>query len=221
MSYSYPTANWTERKAIITAHEQYTRGLLYFLANDDRIPQSLRSEMQSWGWCGDEFNDTNHFPFQLYVREARRMVSEAVFTMHDRISSRFKRDAIGLGTYNMDAHHAQRIAQKNSKGELVALNEGCISGFRDASFAHPFQISYSILTPPRSATTASNLLVPVCVSASHVGYGCLRLEPQYMIMGQAAGTAAHLALVEGVAVQDVDMGKLQALLLAQGARLAA
>eukprot|EP00730_Choanoeca_flexa_P007621 TRINITY_DN12360_c0_g2_i8.p1 TRINITY_DN12360_c0_g2~~TRINITY_DN12360_c0_g2_i8.p1 ORF type:complete len:535 (+),score=85.83 TRINITY_DN12360_c0_g2_i8:2-1606(+) len=216
-SWAYPNASFAQRSAIVQEHEHYTKSLIWYLLNSTAVPASIRAELAQWGWCADEFQATGGFPPQIYVREARRMRSDFVFTQHDRLDNRTKSDSIGLGDYNMDAHHVERIAINASDGSVHARNEGCISGYRDANIRKPFQIPYRVLTPP--AAIASNLLVSAAVSASHVGYGCLRLEPQYMIMGQAAATAMTMAIDAQTAVQDIRIAELQSRLADQGGRL--
>jgi hypothetical protein len=184
----------------------HTQGFFYFLANDDSVNPSLRKGMQSWGLSADEFTDNDFWPFQLYVREARRMVSDFVFTQHDREFNLTKPDSIGLFSYNIDTHNAQRIPQ----GTYVR-NEGDVEMYGSLG---PGQIPYRVLVPKRAEAT--NLLAPVPCSASHIGFGTIRLEPQWMIVGQSAGVAAAQALSAGVAVQDLDVGKLQARLTALG-----
>jgi hypothetical protein len=162
-----------------------------------------------WGLAKDEFTDTNHWPFQLYIRESRRMVGEYVMTQKDVQTERTKPNAIGMGSYNIDSHNFERVAKPDGSVQ----NEG------DTEVpVQPYQIPYEILVP--KPHQVSNLLVPVCVSASHVAYSSLRLEPQYMIMGQAAGVAASMAARTETPVQGVDIKTLQEKLLRGGAILA-
>src|SRR5262249_53664826 len=157
---------------------------------------------KTWGPSKDEFVDNDHWPHQLYVRESRRMVGEYVMVQKDIQTERTKPDSIGMGSYNSDSHNVQRVATADGFVE----NEGDMQ-----VPVSPYQIPYRILLPKRAEAT--NLLVPVCFSASHVAYSTLRMEPQYMILGQAAGTAAKLAIDAHVAVQDVRIEALQAKLV--------
>jgi hypothetical protein len=208
-SYDYPEADYAGRARIWQAHVDYVQGFLYFLQHDPKVPDALRKEMAPWGLCKDEFTDTGHWPHQLYVREARRMVGEYVMSQRDIQTTITKPDVIGMGSYNSDSHNVQRIV--NEQGFVE--NEGDMQ-----VPVTPYQIPYRMVVPKRSQ--AANLLVPVCFSATHVAYSTLRMEPQYMIIGQAAGVAATMAIEKGVAVQDVDTKALTAKLRAQGAVLA-
>ena len=207
-SWSYPNATYDQRAVIWQDHIDYTAGLFYFLSHDERVPSALREEIAQWGLAGDEFASTNHWPHQLYVREARRMIGSFVMTQKDIQSDLRKSDAIGLGSYNSDSHNVQRFIQPDG----AAQNEGNME-----VPVSPYQIPYRVLLPNRKEV--ENLLVPVCVSSSHVTYSTLRMEPVYMIMGQAAGFAAKLALDNRQAVQDVDSTTLRARLSSQGAIL--
>ncbi|MDE3197374.1 MAG: FAD-dependent oxidoreductase [Acidobacteriota bacterium] len=205
-SWNYPNASYAERDEIWRAHKLYTQGLFYFLSHDPAVPASLRAEMNSWGLCPNEFTDSDHWPRQLYIREDRRMVGDFVMTQKDLQTDLTKADPIGMGSYNSDSHNVERIAGPDG----FARNEG------DMQVAvKPYQIPYRILLPKRAE--ASNLLVPVAFSASHVAYSSVRMEPQYMILGQAAGVAAKLAMEEQKAVQDLDTARLTERLRSQGA----
>src|SRR5262249_43431855 len=176
--------------------------------NDPRVPRALQAEMRGWGLAKDEFTDTQHWPHQLYVREARRMLGAFVMTQADIMEKRTKDDSVGLGSYNTDSHHVQRVLTKDG----TVLNEGDFQvGVR------PYAIPYRGLTP--KAEQCDNLLVPVCMSASHVAYGTVRMEPVYMILGQASGVAAALAVKGKVTVQKVPVSDLLALLKKQKAVL--
>jgi hypothetical protein len=168
----------------------------------------LQKEANQWGLAADEFTDNHHWPHQLYIREARRMVGEYVMTQRDIQTDLTKPDPIGMGSYNSDSHNVQRIV--NAAG--FVRNEGDMQ-----VPVKPYQIPYRVLLPKRAE--ARNLLVPVCFSASHVAYSTLRMEPQYMIMGQAAGVAAAIAIRKSIAVQDVDTAELTRTLVQQGAVL--
>ncbi len=204
-SWNYPEAGYAERAKIWQAHYDYTAGFLYFLAHDPQVPKALQDEMNHWGLARDEFIETGNWPPQLYVREARRMVGDFVMTQKDVQTEITKPDAIGMGSYTIDYHHIQRVV--SSQGFVV--NEG------DTEVpVQPYQIPYRVLLPKRQEV--QNLLVPVCVSASHIAFGTLRMEPQYMMMGQAAGVAAKIAITNHQAVQDVDTAALTSRLREQG-----
>ena len=206
-SYGYPEGSYATRARIRQAHVDYQQGFLYFLATDAGVPASLAAEMKTWGLCRDEFADTAHWPYQLYVREARRMVGEYVMSQKDIQLDLTKGDPIGMGSYNSDSHNVQR--RPTADGAAVE-NEG------DMQVAvTPYQIPYRVMLPKRAQAT--NLLVPVCFSATHVAYATLRMEPQYMIIGHAAGVAAKFAIAGGLAVQDVDAAALGARLRSQRA----
>ncbi len=205
-NYGYPEGSYAERARIWKEHEDYQKGFYYFLANDPRLPASLREEARQWGLAKDEFEDSGHWPHQLYVREARRMVGDYVATQRDLQVELTKPDVIGMGSYNSDSHNVQRFV--NSRGFVE--NEGDVQ-----VPVKPYQIPYRVLLPKRSE--AANLLVPVCFSASHVAYSSLRMEPQFMILGHAAGVAAALAVKGGTAVHDIEVKELKKRLLAEGA----
>lgn len=209
-NWDYPEADPKRRLALVQDHVGYTQGFLYFLANDKRVPPALRQEVNGWGLARDEFTDNDNWPPQLYVREARRMVGSYVMTQADILDKdkSKKEDSVGLGSYNTDSHHVQRIL--NTDG--TALNEG---DFQVP--VTPYAIPYRSLTP--KGKECENLLVSVCVSASHVAYGSVRMEPVYMILGHACGVAASLAVEEEVSVQRIDVGKLQGRLAKQKAVL--
>jgi hypothetical protein len=205
-SWDYPNASYARRNEIWQAHKNYIAGLLYFLANDAQVPASTRQELNAWGLCKDEFVDNDHWPYQIYIREARRMVGDFVMTQKDLQTDLTKPDPIGMGSYNSDSHNIERIVTP----EGFVRNEG------DMQVAvKPYQIPYRIMLPKRSE--ARNLLAPVAFSASHVAYSSVRMEPQYMILGQAAGAAAKMAIASGAAVQDIDTAALTAGLRARGA----
>lgn len=193
-SWGYPEADYRTREKIWQQHKDYVAGFLYFLANDADVPTPLRNEVSRWGLAKDEFTDTANWPRQLYVREARRMVGEFVMTQKDIQTDLDKPDSIGMGSYNSDSHNVQRVVTPDG---LAVENEGDMQ-----VRVQPYQIPYRILLPKRTEVT--NLLVPVCFSASHVAYSTLRMEPQYMIVGQAAGVAATLAIRNKIPVQDID-----------------
>jgi hypothetical protein len=210
--WAYPGADYRLRATIWQDHLEYTQGFLYFLANDPQVPPALHKEMQRWGLAKDEFLDTDHWPPQLYVREARRMVGVYVMTQADLMDNRTKDDSVGLGSYNTDSHHVQRVAVKDAGGADAVLNEG---DFQVP--VQPYAIPYRSLLPKEGQ--CDNLVVPVCLSASHVAYGSIRMEPVYMILGQAAGVAASLAVDGKTTVQKVPADRLTDLLKKQKAVL--
>jgi FAD-dependent oxidoreductase family protein len=205
-SWNYPNASYREREAIWQAHKDYVAGFLYFLADDPQVPEALRAEMNRWGLARDEFGDTGNWPRQLYIREARRMVGEYVMVQKDLQTELTKPDPIGMGSYNSDSHNVERIVDESG----FVRNEG------DMQVAvKPYQIPYRVMLPRRAE--ARNLLVTAAFSASHVAYSSVRMEPQYMIIGQAAGVAAGLAIRSGKAVQEIDREELTGILHKQGA----
>ncbi|MFN8685058.1 MAG: FAD-dependent oxidoreductase [Acidobacteriota bacterium] len=205
-NYDYPEGSYAVRERIWKEHEDYQKGLYFFLANDPRVPPSLQEEARSYGLARDEYTDTGHWPHQLYVREARRMVGDFVASQKDLQTDRSKPDVIGMGSYNSDSHNVQRFV--NSRGFVE--NEGDVQ-----VPVQPYQIPYRVLTP--KASEVDNLLVPVCFSSSHIAYSSMRMEPQYMILGHAAGVAAALAARASSPVQKVDVPALQRILREEGA----
>ena len=203
MNYDYPDGDYATRARIWTEHEAYTRGFIHFLATSPRVPANMRAEVQQFGLCKDEFLGTGGWPNQLYVREARRMVSDYVMTEHHCRGKEVAADSIGLAAYNMDSHNCQRIV-KNGHAE----NEGDVQ----VPPMKPYPISYRAIVP--KANECENLLVPVCLSATHIAYGSIRMEPVFMILGQSAATAAGLAIDDRVSAQQVDYTKLRKRLLA-------
>jgi lysophospholipase L1-like esterase len=200
------------REAIFQDHVNYQQGLMYFLANDPRVSVELQQRVNRFGLDPDEFKTTGHWPHQLYVREGRRMVSDYVMTQANCQSKRTAEDSIGLSSYSMDSHFCQRVVVQEN-GITTVRNEG--------GFGHrcprPYPVSYRSIVPRK--TDCQNLLVPVSLSASHVAFGSIRMEPDFMILGQSAGTAACLAIDEGVAVQDIAYRNLEKRLLADKQRL--
>lgn len=199
MNYDYPEASYEKRREIIKEHELYQRGLMYFLATDPQVPEDVRKEINKWGLPKDEFVDNGNWPHQIYVREARRMIGEYVMTEHDVLSKREVPEPVGMGSYTVDSHNVQRYV----KPDGYVQNEGDI-GVRTPK---PYNISYRALIPKKEE--CRNLLVPICVSSSHIAYGSIRMEPVFMILGQSAATAASLAIDEGISVQDVQYAKLR------------
>lgn len=199
MNYDYPEATYERRREIIKEHELYQKGLMYFLSHDPRVPDDVRKKMNEWGLAKDEFNDNGNWPRQIYVRESRRMVGEYVMTEHDVLSKREVPEPVGMGSYTVDSHNVQRYV----KPDGFVQNEGDIG----VSTPKPYSISYRSLVPKKEE--CKNLLVPICVSSSHIAYGSIRMEPVFMILGQSAATAASLAIDEGISVQDVQYEKLK------------
>lgn len=207
-SWGYPNGTYAQRKHIWDEHVNYTKGFFYFLGHDSRIPEELRADLNAWGLPKDEFLDLDHWPHQIYIREARRMVGDFVMTQKDLQTDLSKSDAIGMGSYNSDSHNIQRVITPDGNVE----NEG------DMQVAvKPYQIPYRVMLPKPSE--AANLLVPVCFSASHVAYSSVRMEPQYMILGEAAGIAAAMSIRSKKPVQEIDTAQLSQTLLKQGAVL--
>lgn len=205
-NYDYPEASYERRREILKEHENYQKGLMYFLANDPRVPEKIRLRMARWGLAKDEFTDQGGWPHQIYVREARRMIGAYVMTELDCLDQRPTPESVGMGSYVMDSHNVQRYV----KPDGFVQNEGDIG----VSPPRPYEIAYGALTPKKQQ--CQNLLVPVCISSSHIAYGSIRMEPVFMILGQSAATAAVMALEEGLAVQDVPYPKLRQKLLADG-----
>ena len=200
-SWTYPYASFAEREKIRQQHLLYTQSFFYFISHDPSVPQSLRDDVNRWGLAADEFADTDHWPRQLYIREGRRMIGEYVMRQSDLDTNRTKPDSVGMGSYNSDSHNIQRVATPDGSVQ----NEGDVQ-----VPVEPYEIAYRIMTPKQAE--AVNLLVPVCFSATHASYSSIRMEPQYMILGQAAGTAAALAVRLKLPVQNVPIEKLQSIL---------
>ncbi|MGH9338818.1 MAG: FAD-dependent oxidoreductase [Acidobacteriota bacterium] len=206
MNYDYPEASYERRREIIREHELYQKGLMYFIANDPRVPEEVRVPMSRWGLAEDEFVDNDNWPHQIYVREARRMIGEYVMSEHDILIRRSTPGSVGMGSYTMDSHNVQRYITPDGNVQ----NEGDV-GVRVRT---PYQIAYQSLTPKK--IQCANLLVPVCVSCSHIAYGSIRMEPVFMILGQSAATAAVMAIDRKESVQDVPYADLRRRLLSDG-----
>jgi len=213
MNYDYPEASYERRREILAEHELYQKGYFYFLSTDPRVPADVRDRMSRWGLARDEFLDNGHWPHQIYVREARRMVSDFVMTeLHLRRLQPTPKP-VGMGSYNMDSHHTQRYVARDPDGRAYVRNEGDIQ----VDPGGPYPISYEAIIPRKDQ--CANLLVPVCLSSSHIAYGSIRMEPVFMILGQAAATAAAIAIDDGAPVQEVDYERLRRRLLADKAVL--
>ncbi len=218
-NWNYPVASATQRRAIEAAHERWTRGLLHFLRTDPSVPATIRTKLAAYGWCADEWADHGYFPRLLYLREGRRMVGEATLQQGDVTTNRTKTDVIAVGSYRLDSHDVTRWLGADG----FVYEEGWF-----ASAYQPYAIPYRVITPRRAEML--DLLVPVAASATHVAWASLRMEPHFMLMGEAAGHAAVLA-IDGVKagtarptgspipVQDVSVPALQAALRAGGSVL--
>ena len=206
MNYDFPEASYEDRERILAEHETYIRGFLWALANHPRVPESIREQAGRWGYAKDEFVDNNHWPYWCYIREARRMVSDYVQTEHDCRRTQLCVDPVGMGSYNMDSHNCQRYIDESGH----VRNEGDIQ----VSPRGPYLISYRSIVP--KPEECGNLLVPVCLSSTHIAYGSIRMEPVFMILGQSAATAACLAIDGDSDIQDVDYEQLRARLLEDG-----
>jgi hypothetical protein len=198
MNYNYPEGSYEEREKIIKEHTAYTKGLLYFIATDPRVPKELREKMQKWGYPKDEYVEHGHWTPQLYIREARRMIGSYVMTQHNCQGREVVDDGVGMAAYTMDSHNTQRIVVDG-----MVKNEGNVEvgGFG------PYPIAYRALIP--KANECGNLLVPVCLSASHIAFGSIRMEPVFMVLGQSSATAAVMAIDAGSTVQQVNVPELQ------------
>lgn len=198
MNYAYPEASYEERKRIIKAHEDYIKGFLYFIATSKRLPAHLGTEMRKWGYPKDEYTDNNNWSPQAYIREARRMVGEYVMSQANCEGRATVEDGVGMAAYTMDSHNIQRVVVNG-----MVKNEGDvqIGGFP------PYPISYKALVPKKSECT--NLFVPVCLSATHIAYGSIRMEPVFMVLAQSSAVAATMAIDRKTAVQDVNVKLLQ------------
>jgi hypothetical protein len=203
MNYDYPEASYERRKEIIEEHENYQKGLLYFVSTDERVPENVRNEMSKWGLAKDEFMDNDHWPHQLYIREARRMIGNYVTTENEVLGKVDVNDPVGMGSYTMDSHNTQRYVTE----EGYVQNEGDVG----VHPGKPYKISYGSIVPKKEECT--NLLVPVCVSSSHIAFGSIRMEPVFMVLGQSAATAACQAIDQRKAVQDIDYSLLRERLL--------
>lgn len=202
MNYNYADGNWQVRKNIQKAHEDYNKGFLYFIGHDPRIPEHLRNEMLRWGYPKDEYVNNGHWSPQMYVREARRMQGSYVMTQANCEGREKITDGVGMAAYTMDSHNCQRIViEKN--GVRMVKNEGDvqIGGFP------PYPISYRSIIPKKQE--CGNLFVPVCLSATHIAYGSIRMEPVFMVLAQSAAYAAVMAIDNKQDIQDLDVAKLQ------------
>lgn len=196
-NYDYPEASYERRREIIKEHEDYQKGLMYFVANDPRVPKEVQNELRQWGLPKDEFVDNGHWSHQLYIREARRMIGEHVVTEHDVNGQAEITNSIGMGVYTMDSHNTQRYITP----EGFLENEGNVG----AHIRRAYPIAFGAILP--KAKECSNLLVPGAISSSHIAFGSLRMEPTFMILGQSSGTAASIAIEQDISVQEVNYQK--------------
>ena len=198
MNYKYPDGTYEQRKQIIGEHERYTKGLLYFYGHDPRVPVELRNEMLKWGYPKDEYTDNGHWSPQLYIREARRMVGSYVMSQANCEGKEVVKDGVGMAAYTMDSHNCQRVVVNGQ-----VKNEGNVEvgGFG------PYPIAYGSIVP--KASECNNLFVPVCLSATHIAYGSIRMEPVFMVLAQSSATAAVHAIDGNKSIQSIDIAKLQ------------
>jgi hypothetical protein len=206
MNYDYPDASYERRAEIIEEHTSYQKGLLWFLCSDPAVPIDLQKKMNQWGYALDEFKDNGHWPHQIYVREARRMVGEFVMTENEVLGKTPVEQSAGMGSYTMDSHNVQRYI----KADGFVQNEGDIGVHPE----NPYQIDMRSLLPSRDE--CSNLLVPVCLSTSHIAFGSIRMEPVFMILGQSAATLAVLAIEDNRDIHEIPYEKLKEKLLDDG-----
>lgn len=205
-NYDYPEASYDRRREILKAHEDYEKGWFYYIANEPSGPETVRRQMGKWGLCKDEFTESGGWPQQIYVREARRMLGKYVMTEADLLKIRQTPEPIGMGSYGIDSHNVQRYVT----AEGAVENEGDVGVPTNG----PYGIALGSILPRQ--TEVQNLLVPVCVSSSHIAFGSIRMEPVFMILGQSAATAAALAIDAGSPVQDVSYEQLKEKLTADG-----
>lgn len=206
MNYDYPEATYARRREILEEHKNYQQGWLYFIANDPRVPRDVQEKMRRWGLAKDEFTDNGHWPHQIYVREARRMIGSYVMTENELLKKRPTPDSVGMGSYTIDSHNVQRYITPagyvQNEGDIGVATKGA------------YEIAYGSLVPKPGQ--CENLLVPVCVSSSHIAFGSIRMEPVFMILGQSAATAAVLAIDANLPVQEVPYRRLRERLIADG-----
>lgn len=206
---AYFKALYALREKIYQDHVDYQQGLVYFVAHDPRVPQAIRDKLAPWGLTKDSFKETGGFPHALYVREGRRMISDYVMTEHNCRHQTKADDSVGLAQYNMDSHNCQRVVLKDPKtGNVIVKNEGDVQ----VGVPGPYPVAYRAMVPKEAE--CANLLVPVCLSSTHIAFGSIRMEPVFMVLSQSAATAGCLALDAGVPVQKVDYAKLRERLLA-------
>ncbi|MEO5683217.1 MAG: FAD-dependent oxidoreductase [Chitinophagaceae bacterium] len=202
MNYEYAEGDYAKREAIQKSHELYIKGLLYFIGHDERVPVHLRTEMMRWGYPKDEYADNGNWSPQMYVREARRMTGAYVMTQANCQGKEVITDGVGMAAYTMDSHNCDRVVITEN-GVAMVKNEGDV---QEGGFP-PYPISYRCIVPKENE--CNNLLVPVCLSASHIAYGSIRMEPVFMVLGQSAAVAASMSIDQKNSLLNVDMAKLQ------------
>lgn len=202
-NWDYPEASYEEREKIVARHLQYQQGLMWTLGYHPRIPKKVRDKVSQWGTCKDEYEREDGWQQQLYIREARRMISNYVMTQKNCEGIEIVNDPIGMAAYGMDSHHIKRFV--NSKGYVS--NEGNVEAYVKA----PFPISYRSIVPRKEE--CSNLLVPICLSASHIAFGSIRMEPVFMVIGQSSAVIASLAIEEDKAVQEIEYNRVREMLI--------
>lgn len=195
MNYQYPDGSYQTRKKIIKQHEDYTKGFLYFIGHDSQVPQHLREEMLTWGYPKDEYKDNGHWSHQLYIRESRRLIGEYLMTEHNALGNVTVEDGIAMASYRMDSHNAQRVVVDGQ-----VKNEGDVQW--PSSLPKAFGVSYRSIVPAHDRT--NNVLVPVCLSATHIAYGSIRMEYTFMELGEASAVAAQMAIDGNTSVQKVS-----------------
>ncbi len=206
MNYDYPEASYERRLEITKEHETYQKGLLYFYATDSRIPTDLQEEMNKWGLAKDEFTDNGNWPYQIYVREARRLIGEFVMTENELLGKQQVSNPIGMGSYTMDSHNTQRYITP----EGYVQNEGDIGIHPE----QPYQIAMGSIIPKKEE--CRNLLVPVAVSSSHIAYGSIRMEPVFMIIGQSSGIIASMSIENNRDIHELDYNEIKLKLIKEG-----
>ena len=212
----WPESSLKEREIITRDHREYAQGYLWFLLNDRSVPQQVREELKKWGYAKDEFTDNENWPYQLYVREARRLKGEYVMTEADILKDRRKADGVAIGDFNLDVHPIQYVVipsaddkpKHSYSGSLVS--EGSVwEGVK------PYEISFRVMLPKRGE--ADNLIVPVCISSTHIAYSSVRMEPVYMMLGHAAGLAASVCIEKDIKAHNVSATELRSRLVKEGA----
>lgn len=208
-NYDYIEESYAEREKNIRRHLQYQQGLLWTLISNPRVPENIRKEVGRWGVCKDEFIDSEGWQRQLYIREGRRMIGSYVMTQDNCQGRRIAEDSVALAAYTMDSHNVQRYV--DSEGRVRNEGDVQVGGFL------PYQISFRSIVPRQ--TECGNMLVPVCLSASHIAFGSIRMEPVFMVLGQVSATAASLAIDKSSAIQEVEYSKLKDRLLSDRCKL--
>jgi len=212
----WPGASLSERALIAREHREYAQGYLWFLLNDRSVPHNVKEELRKWGYAKDEFTDNENWPYQLYIREARRLVGEYVMTEHDILKDRFKPDGVAIGDFHLDVHPIQYVALPKVEDKIRhSYSQGFASEGSVWEAVEPYEISFRAMLPKRNE--ADNLIVPVCISSSHIAYSSVRMEPVYMMLGHAAGAAAAMSIEQGVNLHLLSTKELRARLIKEGA----